>query len=273
MVEEVAFRLDKSPAQTFGAGAFAKPVWQGIADFVHRSEAPKALHHRVSEHQRALAERTDQHGRIEQCRVFAGSPFTVIQVNQTGAGLVLVVGSFSFVRVVENGAGHGLLIGIPAKACVDIPQSAQAIRQLVPARVIRSGVFAPVIDVLLFVGNEQQWRQLVDQPGDGTDFHRQLDCRADSGLQGQEVFVVEVRHRGAGQAKPHQRVGKGFELIGARGCMLVSDDPCRRRDHGPLRVDLQVRIQRFEGLAQCCRGDFPQRGAGHQLGQHIDRAG
>ncbi|WP_414916373.1 hypothetical protein [Pseudomonas sp. IT-P395] len=87
------------------------------------------------------------------------------------------------------------------------------------------------------------------------------------------MLTVEIRHRGAGEAQTYQGVGQRFDQIATGDHLITLNDPGRSYDHGQLRVEIEVGIQRPERRVQRFRRDFSQRRASHQLGHDIDGAG
>jgi len=154
------------------------------------------------------------------------------------------------VGLFENRPGHGDLVSVPADAGIDVPQVAQCLGQLLPARLPGVGELVPVFDVLLLVGDEQQWCQFVKQQADGIDLYRQMRGGGHAGLQGQIMLAIKVRHRGAGQAEPHQGVGQRSSLIPVGYDSTIHNGPGGLHDHRQTRVYVEIRIQRLEGIAQ-----------------------
>ncbi|MNP09627.1 hypothetical protein D3C76_1017400 [compost metagenome] len=110
---------------------------------------------RVADNQVARFKGAYQNGSIEHVEVLAVGGVALIDIDETGTGLVLVRLPMLFVGSGENCPGHGLLIRVPASRCVDVPQSAQGVRQLIPARLRRGHRLIPVVDLLFSIGHEQ----------------------------------------------------------------------------------------------------------------------
>ncbi|MOA30897.1 hypothetical protein D3C78_1520180 [compost metagenome] len=111
---------------------------------------------------------------------------------------------------------------------------------------------------MFLVGDEQQRCQLIEQLTDRADFHRQLDGGRQVGLQGQIMLTVEIRHSRAGEAQAYQGVGQRFDQVATRDDPIIFNDPGRSYDHGQLRVEIEVGIQRPERGAQRFRRNFSQ---------------
>ena len=205
----------------------------------------------MGENQCTVCDAADQHCGVEQGQVALRVGVPPIEINQIclcrvrgGGQALLRVGLF------ENRLGHGDFIGIPADAGIDVPQVAQCLGQLLPARLPGIGELVPVVDVLLLVGDEQQRCQFVEQQADRIDLHRQMRRGGHAGLQGQVMLTIEVRHRGTGQAEPHQGVGQRSSLIPVGYHSTIHNGPGGLHDHRQTRVYVEIRIQRLEGFAQ-----------------------
>ncbi|MCY1360433.1 hypothetical protein D9M71_329090 [compost metagenome] len=172
-----------------------------------------------------------------------------------------------FVRVGEKLAGHGVLVAVPVRVGFDVPQVAQGFGQCLPAWSRCAGELVPVIDLLLLKRDKQQRRQLVEQTPDGIDADGQLRRCLLLGLQREVVLAVEVDHGCSRYAMAHQCVCQRLEVPWPGLDTAIVQDPGRRHHHGQAGIDLQIRVQRFQGWLQRMCGDFPDRGAGYQLGE------
>ncbi|WKV84043.1 hypothetical protein LJJ44_23805 [Pseudomonas sp. B24_DOA] len=70
------------------------------------------------------------------------------------------------------------------------------------------------------------------------------------------MLAVQVRHGSAGHAEAYERIRQRFNVGPTGEDLIVVDLPRRLYDHGQLRIDLEVGIQRLQCRDQRFRGDF-----------------
>ncbi|MNP27385.1 hypothetical protein D3C76_1202910 [compost metagenome] len=137
-----------------------------------------------------------------------------------------------------------------------------------PARAGVADGGIPIGQLLLLAGRQHGRLQLVDQPPDLVDAHRQVHIRRGEGELGQKVQPFDQQHRATVVQQPGEHVAEGFITRRALDDFVVDDAPVRLADHGGVGVEVERGVELLEAVPQEDGGHLGVGGAGEQPVEH-----